>query len=217
MVWTATRSETSCHPEQTPGHHTDTAEAGNDASVVLHTHFDGGIAMITSSYLESDLRHGGASRARFFRHYAEMVVAMFLGMFILGLPAGWLFSAVGTSWSRLSPAAMLFAMAVTMAVPMAAWMHYRGHTWRLNLEMVGSMLLPTVALMALLWARLVAGMGMLMVVEHAAMLSCMLVAMLLRRDEYSGGACARRQPGERAGTVPLIRRAWRTAVDRPLV
>jgi hypothetical protein len=126
------------------------------------------------------------SSRRFVRHYAEMVVAMFLGMVVLGLPAGWLFRALGTSWSKLSPATMLFAMAITMAIPMAAWMRYRGHAWRLNLEMVASMLLPTLALTALLWARIVAGMGALMVIEHVAMLACMLVAMLLRREEYSG-------------------------------
>jgi hypothetical protein len=74
------------------------------------------------------------SARRFVRHYAEMVAAMFLGMVVLGLPAGWLFSAFGTSWSKLSPGAMLLAMTVTMAVPMAAWMRYRGHTWQVNAE-----------------------------------------------------------------------------------
>ena len=48
------------------------------------------------------------------------------------------------------------------------------------------MLLPAVALMALLWAGVVAGMGGPMIIEHVAMLGGMLVAMLLRRDEYAG-------------------------------
>ena len=68
-------------------------------------------------------------KRRLLRHYVEMVVVMFAGMVVLGAPAGWLFSALGTSWSRLSPALMLFAMAVTMTVPMVAWMRYRGHAW----------------------------------------------------------------------------------------
>jgi hypothetical protein len=126
-----------------------------------------------------------AANRRFARHYAEMVAAMFLGMVLLGVPAGWLFAALGTSWDGLSPAMMLFAMTVTMSVPMAAWMRYRGHAWRPNIEMVASMFGPTFVLMALAGAHAVAGMAVLMVVEHVAMLACMFVAMLLRRDEYS--------------------------------
>lgn len=124
------------------------------------------------------------STLRFIRHYIEMVAVMFLGMFVLMTPAGWLFSAVGTSWSRLSPAMNMFAMALTMAVPMVAWMRYRGHSWQANLEMSASMMIPTFAVMAVLWAG---GMttGVLMVPEHVGMLACMLAAMLLRRTEYA--------------------------------
>jgi hypothetical protein len=38
----------------------------------------------------------------------------------------------------------------------------------------------------LLWSALLEDFGTLMVVEHIAMLPSMLVAMLLRFDEYSG-------------------------------
>jgi hypothetical protein len=115
-----------------------------------------------------------------------MVAAMFLGMIVLGVPAGWLFSAFGTSWSQLSTAWMLFAMAVTMSLPMAAWMRYRGHAWQPTIEMVAAMLLPTGAIMILAWGDVVAGMGAAMVIEHVAMLAAMLAAMLLRLDEYAG-------------------------------
>lgn len=108
---------------------------------------------------------------------------MFAGMFVLMAPVGVLLSAFGTSWSRLSPAMNLFVMALTMTVPMVAWMRYRGHTRRANTEMAASMLIPTFAVMVVLWVG--AAKGTLMVPEHAAMLACMLVAMLLRRDEYS--------------------------------
>jgi hypothetical protein len=63
------------------------------------------------------------------------------------------------------------------------WMRYRGHSWRVNIEMAASMLIPTFAVMGVLWAGF--ANGTLMVPEHAGMLTCMLVAMLLRRDEYS--------------------------------
>jgi hypothetical protein len=115
-----------------------------------------------------------------------MVAVMSIGMFALMGPMDWLFSAFGTSWSRLSPAIYTFAMAITMTVPMVAWMRLRGHAWRPNFEMAASMLLPTFVVMGVLWA----GGGSsdsLMVPEHVGMLSCMLVAMLLRRDEYSCG------------------------------
>jgi hypothetical protein len=71
-------------------------------------------------------------------------------------------------------------MALTMTVPMVAWMRVRGHAWRPNAEMAASMLIPTFAVMAQLWAG-VAGSSALKVPEHVGM----LVAMLLRRDEYS--------------------------------
>lgn len=129
---------------------------------------------------------GARSTRRFLLHYLEMLAAMFLGMIALGIPAGWLFSAFGTSWSELSTSWMLFAMAITMSLPMAGWMRYRGHAWQPTIEMVAAMLLPTVALMALGWAQIVSGMGAAMVIEHVAMLAAMLAAMLLRLDEYAG-------------------------------
>jgi hypothetical protein len=123
----------------------------------------------------------------FIRHYGEMVAAMFLGMAVLGLPAGWALGAVGSSWSELNsdaPALMLLGMAVTMTVPMVAWMRYRGHGWRANAEMAASMVLPTFAAIGMLAAGAM-DIGTSLVVEHVAMLLGMLVAMLLRLDEYT--------------------------------
>ena len=127
------------------------------------------------------------STRHFARHYAEMVIAMFLGMAVLGVPAGWALGAMGSSWSALNndaPALMLLGMAVTMTVPMVAWMSHRGHGRRANAEMSASMLLPTFAVIGLLGAGFVTEIGALLVIEHVAMLASMLVAMLLRPDEY---------------------------------
>ena len=129
-----------------------------------------------------------ASTRRFARHYVEMVVAMVLGMVVLGVPAGWALDAMGTSWSALNddaPALMLLAMAVTMSVPMVGWMAYRGHGWQANAEMSASMFLPTFAVIGLLGAGLVTDIGALLVIEHVAMLASMLGAVLLRREQYS--------------------------------
>ena len=136
----------------------------------------------------AERRRPSSSTRHFIRHYVEMVVAMFLGMVVLGVPAGWALGAVGSSWSELNsdaPALMLLGMAVTMTVPMVAWMRHRGHGWRANTEMAASMLLPTLAAVGLLGAGLVEDSGTLLVVEHVAMLLGMLAAMLLRLDEYT--------------------------------
>jgi hypothetical protein len=128
------------------------------------------------------------STRHFVRHYTEMVVAMFLGMIVLGVPAGWALSAVGSSWSELNtdaPSLMLLGMAVTMTVPMVGWMRHRGHDWRANTEMSASMLVPTFAAMALLETSVVGDIGVLLIVEHISMLLGMLGVMLLRPAEYT--------------------------------
>src|SRR3954451_4134429 len=124
----------------------------------------------------------------FIRHYLEMVVAMFAGMAVLGLPFGWLLGAMGSSWQELTdtaPALMFLAMATTMTVPMVGWMAYRGHDRRANAEMSASMFVPTFGVIGLLGAGLVTDIGVLMVVEHVAMLLAMAGVMLLRPAAYA--------------------------------
>ena len=123
----------------------------------------------------------------FIRHYVEMVVAMFLGMAILGVPTGWALGAMGIDWNALTddePALMFLGMATTMTVPMVGWMTYRGHGRRANSEMAAAMFVPTFAVIGLLWAELLTDLGALMVIEHVAMLLCMAGVMLLRPAEY---------------------------------
>jgi hypothetical protein len=144
----------------------------------------------TSSHHHEAAQRGrwlSSSMGQFIRHYIEMVVAMFLGMAVLGVPAGWALGAAGSSWSELNtdaPALMLLGMAVTMTAPMVAWMRYRGHGWRANSEMAASMVLPTFAAIGVLAAGLMS-IDTLLVVEHIVMLLGMLAAMLLRPDEYT--------------------------------
>jgi len=119
----------------------------------------------------------------FLRHYLEMVVAMFLGMAVLGLPL----YAAGTGWHELaieSPAIGFLGMATSMTVPMVGWMIYRGHGRRANMEMSASMFVPTFAVIALTWADVVTDTGALMTIEHVAMFVAMAAVMLLRPAEY---------------------------------
>ncbi|HET6505359.1 MAG TPA: hypothetical protein VFG42_01105 [Baekduia sp.] len=130
---------------------------------------------------------GHRSARRFVRHYLEMVVVMFAGMLVLGVPLEGVLRLLGTSSGAIedsAPAAMLLQMAITMTVPMVAWMRRHGHAWRPCNEMAASMVLPALAAMALMGAGAI-GFGTAMVLEHAVMLPAMLVAMLLRVDEYA--------------------------------
>src|SRR3954452_7439461 len=114
-----------------------------------------------------------ASAKHFLRHYGEMILAMFLGMAILGLPVDWAMSAAGAD----SDAFMFLGMATTMTVPMVGWMSYRGHGWRANAEMSASMFVPTFAVMGVLAAGWLTDIGALMVIEHVAMLLGMFGVM----------------------------------------
>ena len=120
------------------------------------------------------------STKHFARHYAEMVVAMFAGMAVLGFPVDKAMDAMGAT----SDAFMFLGMATTMTVGMVAWMLHRGHGWRANVEMSASMFVPTFAVIGLLSAEVMTDLGALMVLEHVAMLLAMAGVMLLRPAEY---------------------------------
>lgn len=114
---------------------------------------------------------------QFIRHYAEMVVVMFLGMALLWAPADLLIDTNPTG-------AMLATMAFTMTAPMVAWMRLRGHRWQPTLEMATAMVGPTLAILALLAADIVTDAGVLLGVEHVAMFGAMFAVMYARRSEY---------------------------------
>jgi hypothetical protein len=125
----------------------------------------------------------------FARHYVEMLVAMFLGMFVLGSALAALLALVGvevSSWETDAPALLLLGMAFTMTVPMVAWMRHRGHGWAPAGDMTAAMFVPSLALIGLLWADVETDGHALMMIQHVAMFPSMLLAMLLRRHEYTG-------------------------------
>jgi hypothetical protein len=117
---------------------------------------------------------------RFARHYAEMVIAMFLGMAILGLPADRVLDAMGATSDEF----MFLGMATTMTIPMVGWMVHRGHGLRAGAEMSASMFVPTFAVIGVMWAGALTDTGVLMVIEHVSMLLAMAGVMLLRPAEY---------------------------------
>jgi hypothetical protein len=44
-------------------------------------------------------------------------------------------------------------MAISMTIPMVAWMRYRRHSWRNSMEMGAAMMLPAVPFLVLLWCH----------------------------------------------------------------
>lgn len=116
----------------------------------------------------------------FIKHYVEMVLAMLIGMAVLGGAATVLLDT--SDWGT---DAQLLGMAFTMTVPMVAWMRYRAHAWAPTWEMAAAMVLPTFAAMALLWGGAAEDEDTLMALEHIGMFGLMFAAMLLRRDEYA--------------------------------
>lgn len=124
---------------------------------------------------------------RFGRHLLEMTVAMLLGMFVYGLAVGGLLAAAGTTLEtqRIErPEVFALGMALAMSVPMVAWMRHRGHAWRNGAEMSAAMLVPVVALIACYRVDAVAA-GSICPIACTAMIPAMVVAMLLRLEDYT--------------------------------
>ena len=114
---------------------------------------------------------------RFLRHFGEMVLAMLLGMAVFDVVTGVILIPMGPEVSTL-------AMAVAMTVPMVAWMRIRKHAWRLNAEMAGAMIVPTILLIAGSRLGLLPPTS-LMLGTHLLMLPAMLAVMLARWRDYT--------------------------------
>ncbi|KRC64318.1 hypothetical protein ASE12_05770 [Aeromicrobium sp. Root236] len=112
------------------------------------------------------------------RHYVEMVIAMSVGMLVLGV----LRSALGLTVELADrPGTSYLLMATDMAIGMAAWMRFRGHAWAMTAEMCAAMYVPAV-LLPLVWIDVMSPMAF-MVVAHTVMMVAMLVVLVRRRHD----------------------------------
>jgi hypothetical protein len=104
------------------------------------------------------------------RHGFEMLAAMLMGMALLG-----------PLWTpeRVEVAALW--MAVSMSVPMALWMRYRGHG-RI-FEMCAAMFVPYLVLFVPYWLGVLDGDAVEMV-GHVLMLPAMVAVLILCRHEH---------------------------------
>jgi len=124
---------------------------------------------------------------RFLWHYVEMIIAMAVGMLMLGMARAGLLELLDVELSSATqPELAALLMAFDMSVGMVVWMRYRGHRWPATLEMVAVMFAPVVLLAPFTLAGLMSGHALMMVM-HIAMLPLMLAAMFRRRAEYMVG------------------------------
>ena len=120
------------------------------------------------------------------RHFAEMMLAMMVGMAILTYPVGALAGVLGyRDLNSELPAVATLVMAFEMTLPMVLWMGYRGHGRRGIVEMSAAMVVPAIVLVAVAEIGLIGTSGMVST-YHVAMLAAMVALLLYRRAEYSG-------------------------------
>ena len=124
------------------------------------------------------------SKRVFARHFGEMVLAMVLGMVVLGGLGELAFAAAGSGLTDQSAAFQVTFMGLSMTVPMVAWMAYRGHTAAQNAEMAGSMMVPTMIAATLALAGTLESAAALEL-QHIVMIPAMLGVMLWRYEDYS--------------------------------
>ena len=123
--------------------------------------------------------------ARFLRHLVEMVIAMMIGMAVLGLLVRAVMVPLGyPDGLRPYPELYAFAMTIEMTLPMAAWMLIRGHRRAIVAEMSGAMIAPVVFVVALCVAHVLPSSSA-PTIAHLTMYPAMLGAMLYRRTEYT--------------------------------
>lgn len=119
----------------------------------------------------------------FWRHFLEMLGAMAVGMFA---GAAIFLSVTHVTWDEALvqyPVQALVVMAVSMTLPMVAWMRHRGHAWTRTAEMGAAMVLPAIPFVCLVVLDVTKGAlcGAYCLVTVLAMLG----VMLYRRDDYS--------------------------------
>jgi hypothetical protein len=121
----------------------------------------------------------------FWRHFLEMFAAMWIGM-AAGKPVFLAITGLSSAGQayRLYPAQSVLSMAISMTLPMVAWMLFRGHGWRNSAEMAAAMLVPAIPFIILCSLHLLGGgpaNGVYMMLSTLAMIGL----MVYRRDVYS--------------------------------
>ena len=126
-----------------------------------------------------------APLGRWLGHLIEMVLVMLIGMQILFGEFAAVANALGYSDTMVQlPELSIVVMALTMAVPMALWMDYRGHPRRGIAEMSTAMVMPAVVVLAAGAIGLVPRLDVTST-YHLWMYVAMVGLMIYRWPEYS--------------------------------
>jgi flagellar biosynthetic protein FliP len=127
-----------------------------------------------------------AGTLHFLRHFGEMIVAMFVGMAVLGAFWGLVLAAIGTSSKELldaAPAVVALGLMFDMTVPMVLWMRHRGHARAEIAEMAGAMGFVALVALVLLWTSAIEPIG-ICGIECALMVPATVIVMLHHRRAY---------------------------------
>jgi hypothetical protein len=132
--------------------------------------------------LNANAAHEG-HRSGLWRHFGEMLVTMAVGM-VVGVAV--YLTAIGMTFDEAlvrHPITILIVVAISMTVPMVAWMRHRGHGWRSCAEMAAAMIIPVIPFLCLVWFDVTKSA---MCGGYCALsVAAMMVLMLYRRSEYS--------------------------------
>jgi hypothetical protein len=127
-----------------------------------------------------------AQIGHFVGHFVQMCLACCIGGITLSVLVFGGAALLGApNLVQRLPEVSTLVIAVNLALPMAAWMRFRGMAWRPTGEMAGTPLVTAVLLISLSWFGIVPG-GTL--VAWLTSLACpvMLIPMLFRLDLYTG-------------------------------
>jgi hypothetical protein len=147
------------------------------------------------------MRHTpGFDLGRWLRHLAQMVVAMYVGMWVYMALVKPLVRASGMTGLVAGDLSYAWVIAFMMA-PMVALMRLQGHDWRMIDEMAAGMALPVVVCFGLVRLGICPLTPLLSwltptsvyAVAHDAMLLGMIVVMVFRRGMYT--LDLKRKPG----------------------
>jgi hypothetical protein len=119
-------------------------------------------------------------------HFVQMCLACCIGGFILCFLFFGSAALIGyPNLIQQAPSLSTLVIAIFVAVPMAAWMRFRGMEWRPTLEMAAAPIVLGVLLITLAWLGIVPKSNL---IEWLTRLACpaMLIPMLLRIDLYTG-------------------------------
>ena len=118
-------------------------------------------------------------------HFLEMCLVMCIG----GIPLIVLFfvGAAQIGYPDLfeqSPEVAVLVIGFSLALPMLAWMRFRGHEWRPTVEMASTTIVLAILLVGLGWLGILPKTSL---IEWMRTLACpvMIIPMLFRLDQYT--------------------------------